>query len=343
MTHFEIRAALPHDVDDLLALARHLDSVNLPADRGAIERILDRSEQSFAEQLPLEHRTYVFILRDESNGRAVGTSSLVAQLGRPDAPYIYFDVSNEEKYSRDLKLHLDHTLLRLGFSYDGPTELAGLVVDPAYRRQPGRLGLAVSYVRMLFVAAYRERFQNYLLAELLPPLEPDGTSHLWNALGRRFTNMTYRHADRLSHENKDFIRDLFPSGPVYASLLSEAAQAVIGQVGHPTKGVEKMLQRIGFRYAKRVDPFDGGPHFVAKTDEVSVVRNFMRLQAVAGAAAASETAKAVLVARLTDAAPYVRAISTRAVVDDDQMIVEADVLSRLGAASGEELAAVPMP
>src|SRR5690606_9180704 len=117
MTQFEIRAALTSDTDDLLALARHLDTVNLPADRRAIEGILTRSEQSFAEQLPLEERTYVFILRDESTGSAVGTSSLVAQLGRPDAPYIYFDVNNEEKYSRDLKLHLNHTLLRLGFSY----------------------------------------------------------------------------------------------------------------------------------------------------------------------------------------------------------------------------------
>jgi arginine N-succinyltransferase len=34
-----------------------------------------------------------------------------------------------------------------------------------------------------------------------------------------------------------------------------------------------MLARIGFRYAQRVDPFDGGPHFVASTDDVPLVRD----------------------------------------------------------------------
>ena len=47
---------------------------------------------------------------------------------------------------------------------------------------------------------------------------------------------------------------------------------VIGKVGPQTRGVEKMLRRIGFRYAERVDPFDGGPHFTAPTDEVLLVQ-----------------------------------------------------------------------
>jgi len=42
---------------------------------------------------------------------------------------------------------------------------------------------------------------------------------------------------------------------------------VIGKVGAQTKGVEKMLRRVGFRYAERIDPFDGGPHFFAGVDE----------------------------------------------------------------------------
>src|SRR4029453_18983709 len=70
---------------------------------------------------------------------------------------------------------------------------------------------------------------------------------------------------------KEFIRGLFPEGTIYASLLPKDAQAVIGKVGAQTRGVEKLLRRIGFRYADRVDPFDGGPHFTAMTDEVSLV------------------------------------------------------------------------
>lgn len=340
MIRFEIRAALPGDDQQLTALARHLNSVNLPADATLVSKILRTSQQSFDGTLPKQRRTYVFLLRDLDDECAVGTSSVVGQLGRPDAPYIFFDVDTEERYSRDLGLHFEHKVLRLGFSYDGPTELAGLVVDPRYRRQPGRLGLAISFIRFLFVAAYRSEFQNTLLAELLPPLETDGTSHLWNALGRRFTNMTYRHADRLSHENKDFISDLFPRGPIYASLLSEAAQGVIGKVGHQTKGVEKMLCRIGFTYADRVDPFDGGPHFKAPTDQVAVVRDYRALPAAV--APIEENGKQFLIARILPEAPYIVAVPTHALVDDATISVTAEVAAHLGVSSGELLHAVPL-
>ena len=35
-----------------------------------------------------------------------------------------------------------------------------------------------------------------------------------------------------------------------------------------------MLERIGFRYVERIDPFDGGPHFEAEPADVSLVRRF---------------------------------------------------------------------
>lgn len=343
MIGFEIRAGLPEDEDDLLSLATHLNTVNLPADRPAIRKILQTSAASYTRTLPKERRAHVFILRDLERQATVGTSTLVGQLGRRDAPYIYFDVDSEEKYSKDLGLHFDHLVLRLGFSYDGPTELAGIVVDPAYRRHPGRLGLSISYVRLLFLAAHRSEFRDEVLAELLPPLEPDGTSHLWDALGRRFTNMTYREADRLSHENKDFIRDLFPSGPVYASVLSLQAQAVIGEVGQQTRGVEKMLKRIGFRYAERVDPFDGGPHFVANTDEISVVRRHQLGPAQGFDPAPAEPLEHWLVARFSEAPPFIHAISTRARCSSAAIEISDEALEHLGVRRGEALHAVPMP
>jgi arginine N-succinyltransferase len=336
---FELRAALPPDRAQLLELARHLNTVNLPADEGAIAAILDKSERSFSGQLPAEHRSYVFLVRDVARDRAVGTSTLVAQLGRPDAPYIYFDVASEEKYSRDLGLHFEHAVLRLGFSYAGPTELAGLVVDPTYRSHPTRLGLAISYLRFLFIAAYPHLFQDELLAELLPPLEVDGTSHLWNSLGLRFTGMTYRQADRLSHQNKDFIRDLFPSGPVYASLLSEPAQAVIGKVGHPTRGVEKMLRRVGFRYAERVDPFDGGPHFTASVEDVSVLGEYRHLPAVPS----DRLEGPRLLARLSSEPPYVLAAPSPALLQPGQLGVPPAILEHLGVPAGELVHSVPLP
>lgn len=274
MLRYEIRAALRSDEAQLHALASYLNTVNLPDDREAIAQILDMSERSFSGAIrDSRHREYVFVLRDLEQDRIVATSLIVAQLGRRGVPYIYLDVDREEKYSASLDKHFIHPVLSVRYSYHGPTEIGGLVVHPDYRNGPDKLGTLISFVRFLFIAMRRSDFRDEVLAELLPPLEPDGTSHLWEALGRHFTDMTYLEADKLSKRNKEFIKGLFPEGEIYATLLPPKAQEVIGKVGEQTLGVEKLLRRIGFRYAERVDPFDGGPHFTAPTGDITLVRD----------------------------------------------------------------------
>jgi arginine N-succinyltransferase len=270
-SRYEIRAASVEHLDDLSQLARHLNTVNLPDDPGAIRHLLETSERSFSGEIrDPRKREYVFVLWDRVLRRAVGTSMIIAQLGRRGVPYIYLEVREEEKYSATLDRHYVHRVLTTRYSYDGPTELGGLVMHPDSRRSPERLGSLISYVRFLFIAMQRADFRDQVLAELLPPFEPDGSSLLWEAYGRRFTGLSYRDADRLSRSNKEFVRSLFPD-EIYASLLSPEAQRVIGAVGAETQGVEKMLRRVGFEYAQRVDPFDGGPHFTCATDKITLI------------------------------------------------------------------------
>jgi len=342
MPRYEIRAARPEDEGQVLSLAQHLDTVNLPHDHEHVSKLLELSEKSFAGEIrSITHRKYVFVLWDLDAERAVGTSMIVAQLGRRDAPYIYLDVIDEEKYSRTTDQHFHHTALRIGFSYRGPTEIGGLVVMPEYRAAREKLGILISYVRFLFIAAHRDLFQTEVLAELLPPLEEDGTSHLWEALGRRFCNMSYADADLLSSEDKEFIRDLFPSGIIYATLLSQDAQDVIGKVGAQTRGVEKMLKRIGFRYAHRVDPFDGGPHFTAPTEEISLVQA-SRSVVVVGTQT-HESQPRALVAKETKTAPYFRAIpSSFAWHGETGVLLPDDPRSHLELADGDQVWCLPV-
>ncbi len=342
MLRSEIRGAVRSDEEELLGLARHLNSVNLPHDRAHIARLLDHSERSFTGELKdIRKRKYVFLLRDLERECALGTSMIVAQLGRRDAPYIYFDVISEEKYHGALDRHFQHTVLHLGFSYQGPTEIGGLVVAPEHRGASDRYGLLISYVRFLFIAVHRELFQSEILAELLPPLEPDGTSHLWEALGRRFTGMSYGEADLLSSTDKSFIRDLFPSGGIYATLLSPEAQNVIGKVGAQTKGVEKMLRRVGFRYAERIDPFDGGPHFLAPADEITLIQNTRRARIARAAGARGGTRS--LLARDLREAPYFRAVPCEVqTLDETHVAVSSEVQAHLGLAEGDEAFVLPL-
>jgi len=336
MPAFEIRGALTSDEDELLELAHHLNTVNLPYSREAIAHLLDLAHKSFTSEVKdSKRREYVFVLIDREQKRIVGTSMIIAQLGRRDAPYIYLDVIDEERYSATLDRHFKHTVLSIGYSYNGPTEIGGLVLLPEYRRFPERLGQFISYVRFLFIKLHRDAFRDELLAELLPPLEADGTSHLWDALGRHFTDLSYAEADVLSKQNKEFIRGLFPEGTIYASLLPQHAQEVIGKVGTQTRGVEKMLRRIGFRYAERVDPFDGGPHFTAPTDEVSLVQRATKSTVKAIGQESHRAKNRSIVAMESEGPPYFCAVLAH--WDPESGTLEAEAAAHLGATVGSEI------
>ncbi|HEY0255778.1 MAG TPA: arginine N-succinyltransferase, partial [Kofleriaceae bacterium] len=192
----------------MLAVAEHLDTVNLPADRTTIEGLLDRSEKSFGGEVPVVDREFLFVLEDLQTKRIIGTSIIYAQHGTKRAPHIFFRVETDERYSVTLDRYFAHPTLRIGYNYNGPTEIGGLILLPEYRRNTDSLGKALSYVRFLFIRMHRELFRDHVLSELLPPLENDGTSKLWDALGRHFTGLTYQEADHLSKNNKEFIHAL---------------------------------------------------------------------------------------------------------------------------------------
>lgn len=266
---FVIRDARTDDLAAVRHLAAVLNTVNLPNDDATLRELLDVSSRSFAGRVknPFE-REYLFVMEDTDSGRVIGTSQIIAQHGTRESPHIYFDLLVEERYSETIDRHFRHKVLRTGFDYDGPTEIGGLVLDPEFRRAPGRLGKQLSFIRFVYIAMHRAWFRDRVLAELLPPLGEGGRSALWEALGHRFTGLSYLEADRISKRNKEFIKGLFPSGLIYATLFDEDAQRVLGEVGPATEGVKKMLMTVGFEPVGRIDPFDGGPHFEAATNDI---------------------------------------------------------------------------
>lgn len=184
---------------------------------------------------------------------------------------------------------------------------------------------------------HRELFRDQVLSELLPPLELDGTSKLWEALGRHFTGLTYQEADLISKDNKEFIHALFPDDPIHVELLPQDVRAVIGQVGPETKAVEKMLRRIGFTYAGQIDPFDGGPHFVAKTDDITVVKEAALVETRPVEDTDAERPWAIVAVEATEK-PRFRAIGTRVIPMGDGVVgMTEDARARLGVSSGQKV------
>src|SRR5574342_811239 len=139
MPMLPLRDAQPGDLDGLLSLARVLNSVNLPNDRRALSAILRKSVRSFRGEIPDPlSRHYVFVLEDPLRRRVLGTSMLIAQHGTRASPCTFFEVADREHYSSTLDTHFRHRVLSLGYHFDGPTEIGGLVVHPRNRGGPQR-------------------------------------------------------------------------------------------------------------------------------------------------------------------------------------------------------------
>ncbi len=261
------------DLSDLLGLAGQLDSMNLPKDPDFLEGRVQLSERSFAGQLASpDEAVYQFVLEDNDTGRVVGTSLILAKHGREGAPYYWLEVSTEERRSAELDVRFVHQKLQLRSTEDGPSEVGGLILSPDYRGHPERCGKALSIVRFAYIGAHREAFQREVIAEMLSPFEAPGQNLLWDAFGARFTGVPYREADHLSARSKQFIADLFPRDPVYATLFPDEVQKVIGQPNETAKAAVRILEAVGFHPLNQVDPFDGGPYYGAARDAIASVR-----------------------------------------------------------------------
>jgi len=338
-----LRPIGPGDLDDLVALAEQLDSVNLPRDRDFLEARIERSVRSFAGHLAdWRDGVYTFVLEDTQTGRSVGTSMILAKHGRPEHPFCWLEVSTEERRSEELRRRFVHQKLRLRFSEDGPTEIGGLVLEPAYRHHPARCGKALSTVRFAYMALHPDDFEREVVAEMLSPFDADGTNRLWEAFGARFTGLSYREADHLSARTKQFIADLFPQDPVYATLFPENVREVIGRPNPTSVAAVRILERVGFQYLNQVDPFDGGPYYGAARDAITCVRDRRELVLPGAPAPEDDPPRGPLALLSAEGKRGFRA--TVVPLDEEgSPAVTAAAREALGVAAGDRVLVTPLP
>ena len=166
-----LREVKPADLDKLYLLAERLNTVNLPADRDRLLKIIAKSQDSFGGRYEsIQDREYVFVMVDPVPDKIIGSCMIIAQHGTYERPAVYFDERKVQKYSSTLSKHFIHQTLQLTFDYDGPTEIGGLILDPQYRNHELKLGKLLSFVRFLYIGMHRDWFRDRIVAELLPPL-----------------------------------------------------------------------------------------------------------------------------------------------------------------------------
>ena len=338
---FLLRPAGPQDHRQILRLARELDSTNLPTDSAELAEVLERSAKSFAgEIVKREHSIYVFCAEEIGRRRIVAASMIIGKHGTPSSPHYYFEMDADERYSHTLRRMFRHPFLRLRYSMDGPSEIGGLIVSAATRGHPERIGKQISWVRFLYIARHRRRFQRQLIAEMLPSIQPGHGNRFWDHYGRLVTGLSYREADRLSTHDKEFIRALFPDAPLYTFMLPEPVRSSLGAVDENARGAVKILEQAGMRFLKQMDPFDGGPYYGAEVENLAPVKSFATYRAKKGESAEGEGVR-YLISR--EDADGFRAVAAAAAVDNRRMIIPQAILDILTTKDGDRIDAAPLP
>lgn len=287
---FLIRRSKLTDLDVFTKLAKMVHFINLPADKTIISEKISRSARSFRAvhehtdpHAPRPDRSavgdsplFMFTIEDLSTGNPLGTAMVVASMGGPGHPNVAFRLERKDFFSKDLAQGTSHMVATLFLDESSPSEIGGLILGPSSRRHPMKLGKQLSLLRFHYMGLHRPFFSDRVLAEMMAPVTTDGHNTVWEYLGRRFINLPYDEADKFCQHSREFMLSLLPREPIYLTLLPPEARQLVGQVGPDTVPARRMLEELGFAQTDRIDPFDGGPHLEAFTDQIPLVRDTTR-------------------------------------------------------------------
>ncbi len=336
-TGMVIRPVEGRDLDAVMALVSRagVGLTSLPLDPEALDRRIRASRTAFATAArePGEQR-YLFVLKDTAAGRVAGLCGIQAAVGLTDAFYSY-RVGTEVHASRKLRVHRRIPALYLSNDYTGCTEIGSLFMAPEFRH--GGNGRLLSKSRLLFLAGFRQRFAETVIAEMRGISDAEGHCPFWEALGRHFFAMDFATADRLSGSgSKSFIAELMPKHPIYVHFLTEEARAVIAQVHPHTRPALRMLEGEGFRYANHIDIFDGGPTLECRLEAIRAVRHSRLRRVRVGSAPVPASALLISNTRLAD----YRCALAPVTEDGDEACLDPGLAALLGVSEGEPVRVV---
>lgn len=322
-----------------IAEASAIGITSLPPDRDKLYEKIRQSVESFEPDRDVSgEETYFFVLEDSDTGKLMGTSGITAQAGFHDRFYSY---RNETIVHASQELGVSNRIHALHLCHDltGYVLLTSFWIDPSLYDTPWPQLL--SRGRLLFLCESAERFGDKIAAENPGVCDENGRSPFWDAVGRRFFNMDYPQAERLSGgRSKTFIAELMPHYPIYVPLLPPDAQLAIGQL-HPVAELPfSILLAEGFDADTFIDIFDGGPTVEARIAALRSVMHQRRTQA-AVAPAVVKGGKPHLVAN-TSTEDFRATITSVVLEPDGPLLLPPEVANRLGVSTGEAVRVVPL-
>lgn len=248
---------------------------SLPVNEEILNNKIAHSIESFAKEVTKPgSEGYLMVAEDTETGEVAGTTAIEAAIGL-DTPFYTYHLSTVVHSSRRLNVHNVVKVLTFGNDYTGVSELCTLFLRPEWRH--GSNGRLLSKCRFLMMAEHSERFDKTVIAEMRGVSDEEGNSPFWQWLKEHFFSIDFTLADYLTGiGKKGFIADLMPKLPIYVNLLSDEAQAVIGEVHEKTRPALRLLEQEGFTCRGYVDIFDAGPTVECDVRNIESVRHSQR-------------------------------------------------------------------
>jgi len=267
-----IRYIEPKDVNDLYLLAQKagFGLTSLQPNMEKLAARIERACKTVAGELPKAEQVYLFVLEDTELNKVVGVCGIEVALGLKE-PWYNFHVGTQVHASEPLSVYKALPTLYLSNDHTNCSELCTLFLDPDYRLNKN--GKFLSKVRFLFLSAFRQYFEETIVAEMRGYSDANGQSPFWNAVGHKFFDIEFTKADYLSGVGqKAFIAELMPRHPLYVDMLPDDAKAAIGIVHPNTRPAYNLLLEEGLRYKGYVDIFDGGATLQADIENLRAMK-----------------------------------------------------------------------
>ncbi|EAY69271.1 Arginine/ornithine N-succinyltransferase beta subunit [Burkholderia dolosa AU0158] len=231
------------------------------------------------------------MMEDSNTGDIAGVCGIETQVGL-EQPFYNYRVSTVVHASQELGVWTRMSALNISHDLTGYAEVCSLFLSPRYRT--GGVGGLLSRSRFMFIAQFRDRFPERLCSGTARPLDEDGTSPSWRAVGSHFYQIDFNAADYLSsHGRKSFLAgaDAALSGVRRTRCPQDAQDACRPHASRHGPPPAKMLEAEGLRYQNHVDIFDAGPVLECHINDLRTVRESVVVPAAIGVPNAGDDAQ----------------------------------------------------
>jgi arginine/ornithine N-succinyltransferase beta subunit len=328
------RPALPDDLLHLLTMAEEVNLGNTRADEKRIRQQIKDCHATLAGTLQWEQGLLYLVTEvlGEKTPELVGSCKLQKMA---EGCWAKLPHARVGRTVADDRRRAEYEELVFDASKKNALEFSGNVVPEAHRNQ----GIAKLHgqARLLYLVTHGFPGVVYLYADLLTD-RVNGVFPFYELIVRPLigADIDYDAADDLRYNAMAFyeavlgkLGDNYPPVSIPIHALPEQIRSHLGRVREQTIPAQKVLRKLGFRESNKYDLLDGGQYMEIQFADLKRANNVRPLTAMQVAAPIAETDPSVTFAPASRAPHEFFAVRAPAHIDDNKLLLSADLYRAL--------------